>query len=171
MTPPTLHTDRLTLRPNRPEDFEAYAAFYASGRSRLRGGPLDRSDAWMVFAAEIGHWALRGYGFWAIEETATGSYCGQVGLWNPEGWPAPEVGWLMVDGHEGKGIAFEAAIEARRYAYDVLGWPKIASCIADGNTRSIRLAERMGAWLEQRTPREGRPDMLVYRHPKPEAVV
>jgi hypothetical protein len=33
-----------------------------------------------MFTAEIGHWFIRGYGFWAVEEKATGAYCGQVGL-------------------------------------------------------------------------------------------
>ncbi|MEM8752318.1 MAG: GNAT family N-acetyltransferase, partial [Pseudomonadota bacterium] len=102
---PVICTERLTLRPNRPEDFEAYAAFYASDRALLRGGIKSRADAWIQFAAEIGHWSLRGYGFWAVEETASGAYCGQVGLWNPEGWAAPEVGWLMMEGFEGKGYA------------------------------------------------------------------
>ncbi len=54
------------------------------------------------FSAEIGHWTLRGYGFWAVEETASGAYCGQVGLWNPEGWAEAEIGWLMMEGFEGK---------------------------------------------------------------------
>lgn len=168
-TPPVIRTERLTLRPNRPEDFDAYAAFYASDRARLRGGVKSREEAWIQFAAEIGHWTLRGYGFWAVEETSSGAYCGQVGLWNPEGWAAPEVGWLMVDGFEGRGYAHEAALRARRYAHETLGWTEVASCISDGNDRSIRLAERMGARLARRTARDGRPDHLVYVHPAPEA--
>jgi len=166
---PVLETPRLILRANRPEDFEPYAAFYASDRALLRGGIKSRYEAWVQFAAEIGHWALRGYGFWAVEEKATGDYCGQVGLWNPEGWPAPEVGWLMTGGKEGKSIAFEAACRARQYAFETLGWPEVASCISDGNTRSIRLAERMGARLDRRVPRPGRPDALIYLHPAPGA--
>lgn len=165
---PTLETERLILRPNRPEDFEAYAAFYASDRSRLRAfGPKSRQEAWIRFAAEIGHWPLRGYGFWAVEEKATGAFCGQVGLWNPEGWPAPEVGWMVWAEHEGKGYAYEAACRARTYAYEALGWAEVASCISDGNTRSIRLAERMGARFDRRVARPGKPDSLVYIHPKP----
>ena len=167
---PTIETERLILRPNRPEDFEPYAAFYASDRARLRGGPLDRAQAFRQFTSEIGHWSVRGYGFWAVEEKATSVYCGQVGHWYPEGWPAPEVGWLMMAESEGKGFAFEAAMRARDYAYETLGWPEVASCISDGNTRSIRLAESMGARLDRRMARPGLPDQLVYIHAKPEAV-
>ncbi|MEM7268764.1 MAG: GNAT family N-acetyltransferase [Pseudomonadota bacterium] len=168
MTPPILETERLIMRANKPEDFEAYASFYASDRALLRGGIKDREAAWYMFAAEIGHWSIRGYGFWAVEEKATGLYCGQVGLWNPEGWAAPEVGWLMMESSEGRGIAYEAALRARAYAYDDLGWEQAASCISDGNHRSIKLAERMGAKLGRRHPREGRPDHLVYLHPTAE---
>ena len=167
---PVIETERLILRPNRPEDFDAYAAFYATDRARLRGGVKTRAQAWIQFAAEIGHWSLRGYGFWAVENKAAGAYCGQVGLWNPEGWAEPEIGWLMMEGFEGKGYAHEAALRARAYAYNTLGWTRAASCISEGNDRSIRLAERMGATFDRRFPRDGMPDHLVYIHPAPEAL-
>ena len=166
---PVIQTQRLTLRPNRAEDFEPFAAFYATPRADMRGGRMTRAQAWRQFAAEIGHWTLRGYGFWAVDETATGAYCGQVGLWYPEGWAEPEIGWLMMEGFEGKGYAYEAALRARTYAYDTLGWTRAASCISDGNDRSIRLAERMGATFDRRFPREGMVDHLVYLHSGPEA--
>ena len=165
---PTLETERLILRPLRSEDFEEYEAFYQTERSHVRGGPLARDEAWRQFATEIGHWHLRGYGPWAIEEKATGAFCGLVSLWYPEGWPAPEVGWVVWAQHEGKGIAYEAAVRARAYAFDSLDWPQVASCIRDGNTRSIRLAERLGATLDRRIERSGLPDFLVYLHPQPE---
>jgi RimJ/RimL family protein N-acetyltransferase len=165
---PELETPRLRLRANRPEDFEAYAAFYASDRARLRGGPKGRYEAWIQFSAEIGHWAVRGYGFWAVEETATGAYCGQVGLWNPEGWPEPEVGWLVWAEHEGRGIAREAAEAARDHAFGALGWTRLASCISPGNDRSAALARRLGARLDRIAPGPtGRP-MEVWLHPTPE---
>ena len=166
---PVLETERLILRANRLADFEAYARFYTTDRAAYRGGIKTRTQAFLMFAAEVGHWSLRGYGMWALEERASGAYCGQVGLWNPEGWPAPEVGWLLMEGFEGRGYALEAALRARDYAYDVLGWTELASCIYVGNDSSIRLAERMGALVEARVPREGRPDMLIYRHPGPTA--
>lgn len=164
---PTIESDRLILRPVREGDFEPYAAFYETERSRGRGGPLTRSYAWDMFAAEIGHWYLRGYGFWAVDEKESGECCGLVGLYYPEGWPAPEVGYLVWESHEGKGIAYEASLRARDYAFEELGWQQIVSCILDGNTRSINLAERMGATFDRRVPRNGARDLLVYLHPEP----
>ena len=164
---PTLETERLVLRAPRADDFEAYAAFYRSERSANRGGPLDRVAAWREFSAEVGHWLLRGYGPWAVDEKASGAHCGMVGLWYPENWPAPEVGWLVWEAFEGRGIAFEAAVRARAYAFETLGWPQVASCIRETNMRSRRLAERLGARLDRRVTRPGRPDFLVYLHPRP----
>lgn len=168
VTIPTLETKRLVLRPPGAADFEAYATFYESERSRFRSGPLTRAQAWEAFAAEIGHWTLRGYGFWGVDLKETGDYCGMVGLYNPEGWPAPEVGWLVWEPFEGKGIAREAAARARQYAFDVLKWPEIASCIWEGNTRSIQLAERLGATLNRTVKRPDGRVFLVYKHPSPE---
>ena len=170
LTIPVIETERLVLREPRASDFETYAAFYATERSHLRGGPLGRNEAWESFAAEIGHWYLRGFGFWAVDEKASGDFCGMVGLYNPEGWPEPEVGWLVWEAFEGKGIAREAAVRARAFAFRSLGWNRIVSCISEGNDRSIKLAERLGAKFDRRVPRAGRPDQLVYVHPGPDEI-
>ena len=166
---PTLTTARLTLRGPRESDFEPLAAFFADApRSTGFGGPLDRNDAWRWFALSVGHWVLRGYGFWTVEETATGTPVGIVGLWAPEGWEEPELGWVMFETGEGKGYAYEAAMTARDWAYDTLGLTTLTSNIVPGNTRSEALAKRMGAWLEKtyQNPHMG-PDQM-FRHPGPD---
>lgn len=171
MDVPVIRTEHLTLREPRFSDFEDVAAFLASDRATGVGGPKDRYAAWTNFAAIMGHWQMYGYGLWGVEETDTGAYVGQIGLWTPEGWMAPEVGWWIVNaGFEGRGYAFEAAMRSRAYAYDTLGWSEAFSVIAPDNTRSIALAERMGATLdrEDSTP-SGKP-ALIYRHPAPEAL-
>lgn len=98
ITIPRLATERLTPREYRQSDFDAFADFYASSRSRFVGGPMPPELAWRALAVHLGHWSLRGFGFWAVEETATGRFCGHVGLWHPEGWPEPEVGWVLMGG-------------------------------------------------------------------------
>ena len=46
MIAPTLHTERLVLRPAVMADFDAYAAFLATDRARYMGGPHGRAKAW-----------------------------------------------------------------------------------------------------------------------------
>lgn len=167
ITIPTLETERLFLRALREDDFEAEAAFFESERSRLVGGPLPRDQVWRVVAGMIGHWALRGFGFWALEEKASGRYMGRVGLWQPEGWPGVEIGWTLMDHAEGKGFAFEAALVARRYAYEELELTALISLIEGSNTRSEALATRLGAKMGGAFTHPSGLPLNIWRHPGP----
>ena len=89
--------------------------------------------------------------------------------WFPADWPETEIGWIMFEGGEGKGYAFEAAEAARTHVFETLGWDTAVSYIDPHNARSIALAERLGAVRDDSAERP-HPDDLVYRHPKPEAV-
>ena len=170
-TIPTIETERLILRGLVENDFEAIAASFADAEySKGFGGPLNRSKAWRWFASVLGHWVLRGYGFWSVEEKATGAFLGNVGIWNPEGWPEPELGWMLNKSATGKGIAYEAAIAAREYAYGPLGMTTLISCIAPWNAPSIALAKRLGAEYESTYQNEMHGEMHIYRHPSPEAL-
>ncbi|RCW80001.1 GNAT family N-acetyltransferase [Paracoccus lutimaris] len=161
---PVLETQRLILREPRLADFDAYADFAASPRAGFVGGPMDRMQAWSRFAASTGHWILRGFGLWTIEDKATGAVAGRAGLIAHEGWPETELGWQIHDGFEGRGYAHEAAMAARSHACHVMGLPPMISLIAPANTRSRRLAERMGAVIERESELLGQP-CLIYRHP------
>ena len=165
---PELETERLRLRAPTAADFEHEAAFMATPRSAGVGGPATRAATWRSFASVIGHWVLRGFGFWAVEEKATGKYCGHVGLWFPEDWPEPEIGWTVMDHAEGRGIAHEAALASRTHAYGTLGWTTAISLIAPTNTRSQALAARLGAVRESLFEHESYGPMEIWRHPVPE---
>jgi RimJ/RimL family protein N-acetyltransferase len=166
---PTLLTPRVLLRAPAPADFEAYAAFYASDRAVYEDGPLDRSAAWGEFAASAAGWVLRGFGSFSLEDRGTGRYLGEAGLYQPPHYPEPEIGWILMAEAEGKGLAREAALAVRGWAYATLCLPTLVSYIDPRNVRSIRLAERLGAVLEPGAPSCG-PGALVYRHPAPGAL-
>ncbi|MDA3887491.1 MAG: GNAT family N-acetyltransferase [Allgaiera sp.] len=166
---PVIETDRLILRGPEGGDFDAFTKFYASERSTMNGGPLDPPQAWRAFATAIGHWTLRGYGMWSLVERSSGALVGRVGLWYPGGWPEPELGWTLYDGFEGRGLAQEAALAARSYAYDMLGLGPLISVIAPDNLRSIALARRLGATHERDWALPSGAPVWIYRHPDPEA--
>ncbi len=166
---PTVEAEHLVLRGPEPGDFEPIAEFFADeGRSWGFGGPQTRNQAWRWFASSIGHWVLHGFGFWTIVEKANGQPSGITGIWGPEGWPEPELGWVLFAGAEGRGIAFEAATAARAHAYAHFGLKTLSSNIIPGNTRSIALAERMGATYERSFKNVTHGTELVYRHPAPD---
>lgn len=155
------------MRPWRDEDLDAFAEFCADEEStRYLGGVCNRADAWRRMAVIAGHWALRGYGIWVIEDKATGAFAGYSGLWNPEGWPGPEVTWSVCAPFRRRGYAVEAARRARDFAYDELEWPTAVSVIHPDNAASRHVAVRVGAVLEKRTELKGSP-VDVFRHPGP----
>lgn len=166
MTPPVIETERLTLRGHVMDDWEPMADFYASERSRFVGGPLSRNWAWYGFAADVGSWALLGFGGLAITDRVSGAFLGQVSFSKPPHSPERELGWLVVEAAEGRGIAYEAVTAARAYAFETLGWPRVVSFIQPDNRRSLALAQRLGAvydpFAESITEDRG-----VFRHPAP----
>ena len=152
----------------RPADFPAYAAFYASDRSVYEDGPLARAAAWKEFATSAGAWVLHGFGSLSIEDRATGRYLGEAGIYHPAHFPEPELGWMLVAEAEGRGIAHEAALALRAWAYAQLRPGRRSSATSTpGNARSIRLAERLGARLDPRHADPCEPGAVVYRHPGP----
>jgi len=164
---PTLTTDRLILRAPREGDFPAMLAFNDSPRAGFVGGGGDRQKVWRNLMANIGHWALRGYGFYSVD-TKAGDFIGRVGVIYHDGWDEPELAWHLFDGFEGQGYAFEAALVARAdYHARITHQPPI-SYIDVTNTRSEALAKRLGASIE-RTLNDDKGHHHVYRHPAPEA--
>jgi RimJ/RimL family protein N-acetyltransferase len=120
-------------------------------------------------AMYLGHWVLRGYGLWALQDKASGQWAGWCGPWNPEGWPEQEISWALAKSFHGRGYATEAALRARDFAYRELGWPTAVSYIAAENTPSQRVAARLGATFEGPGQLREKP-VGVYRHPGPSAL-
>jgi len=145
-----IETERLILREIDPErDFEGWARTHADEETvRFTGGKiLDRNTAWRNMASVIGHWHIRGYGFFSVESKETGAWVGRVGPWYPMGWPAPEIGWTILREHWGNGYATEAAQASLDYVFNTLGWPSVIHAILVGNEASIAVAEKLGSTL------------------------
>jgi RimJ/RimL family protein N-acetyltransferase len=164
----TLETERLIMRMWRDADFEEYAKLCADPEvMRFLGGKVfDRTEAWRQMASMIGHWYLRGYGIWAVEEKDSGRLAGRIGCINPEGWPGFEVGWTLKREFWGKGYATEAGRRAIEYGFTELDKPHIISLIHPENRASIRVAERLGETLEGNA-RVFETDVLVYGIDRP----
>jgi RimJ/RimL family protein N-acetyltransferase len=160
----TLETERLILRMFRQDDLDGYAAMCADEevmRYIGEGKAVDRVAAWRQMAMMLGQWCLKGHGQFALEERATGVLLGRAGYFEPEGWPGFELGWLLRRESWGKGYATEATRLLLRHAFEAMGRERVISLIRPANTRSIRVAERLGERLEGRTEIFGL-EALVY---------
>lgn len=165
---PTLTTDRLLLRPFRHADFDAFAAMSADPEGmKFIGGPQEREVAHRSFCAMFGHWWYRGYGFWGVEERATGVLVGRAGLNHWEGYPGLEVGYGFNPSSWGKGYATEAAARCLRYAHEVVGARGVISLIDLGNVASEKVVKKLGARRDRTILNRGK-ELNVWVHRDPQ---
>ncbi|MCU0683877.1 MAG: GNAT family N-acetyltransferase [Polyangiaceae bacterium] len=165
---PLVETERLLLRGHRLDDFEPLAALWTDASITRQIGlpPSTRGDSWGRLLRYVGHWTLLGYGFWAIEEKASGRYAGEIGFADfqraltPPVSDAPEMGWVLAPWAQGRGYASEAARAAFRWGAAHFG-PVTTRCLIDPtNLASIRVAETCGFRDTGRPAWEGAATML-----------
>ena len=167
LVPDTIETERLRLRQFALADMDALGEMLADADvTRYIGGQvIKRLDVWGNMARVLGHWTLRGYGLYAVEEKSSGKLVGRIGLLNPETWPDIEIAWTLNKPYWGRGFATEAARAAGRVGFNVLRAARLISLINPNNAPSIRVAERLGAVREGMTDFFGPEDKVyVYRH-------
>lgn len=161
-----LETDRLILRMFTKNDINQYAKICADGevmRYIGKGETLSKEDAWWEVAGFLGHWQLKGYGMWALEEKQSGELIGRVGFLYPEGWPGFEIGWLLGREYWGKGYATEAAEAALVFGCQGEFHEKIISLVYPANNRSIRIVEKIGGQFDKTITMLGS-DVSVYHY-------
>ncbi|MFQ5563899.1 MAG: GNAT family N-acetyltransferase [Parvularculaceae bacterium] len=144
-----IETDRLRLRRPEAGDADFYCAMMADPDvARFLtpdGKPQSRADAWRGFASWLGHWTIRGYGFFSLEDKTTGALVGRAGPWRPESWPGLECGWAIARPYWGKGYAPEAAVAAVNWIFDQFpDLSRIISLIDPKNANSQAVARKIG---------------------------
>lgn len=165
--PERLETGRLVLRMFVEDDWRALHEHYSDAectRFTFRRA-LTEAATWRAMASMAGHWQLRGYGPYALEEKSTQTVLGTVGLWYPLEWPEPEIKWALARRHWGQGYASEAVRAVQRMARDCLPELHLISLIDSRNEASIGLARAVGATLEREIEFAGAP-FHIYRHPR-----
>lgn len=168
---PVLETERLRLRGHVLSDFESSARMWAdAGVTRHIGGrPSTREESWRRFMTFPGHWMLMGYGYWLIEERASGAYVGDGGFatfhrdLGAYSFDAPEQGWALTPAMHGKGYATEAAQAMLRWAVQHFRRTDFVCMISPENAPSIRVAEKLGYREFARTDYKGEPSILLRR--------
>lgn len=140
---------------------EAFWAFYQSPRAQMMDRPQTKTHLWYGFASETGSWALVGMGGWAVD--LNDEIIGQITVTQPPHFAEPEIGWMLFDGFEGQGYAFEAAELALSYSRQSIKPTSLVSYIDAANTRSIALAKRLGGVLDDSAEKHDAED-VVYRY-------
>jgi RimJ/RimL family protein N-acetyltransferase len=153
LPPVTIETLRLRLRLPQGSDAGPLAEIHSDPEISpyvLGGVPpvVGLEVAWRNIAMLVGHWHIRGFGPWVVEDRLNREVVGRVGFWAPDGWPGIELTWLIRRSHWNSGLATEAASAALTWADRTLSTKRIISLIHPDNVRSIRVATKIGEQLE-----------------------
>lgn len=168
---PVIETARLRLRAHRVEDHAERVAMWSDPEvTRYIGGrPFGAEEVWRRFLQYIGLWYVLGYGYWAVEEKATGRFIGDVGFadlgreMEPSLRGMLEFGWALAPHAHGKGYASEAVAAAMAWGEQHFGSLRAVCIIAPDNLPSIRVAEKAGFTLWQETTYHDTPTLVFSR--------
>lgn len=133
------------------------------------GQPVSVEDSWNRLVRYIGHWAVNGYGLWAVDELETGRFVGDVGLFEGRRGlgerfdSAPEAGWVLMPLGHGKGYAREAMNAALRWGEAEHKWQRTVCMIDPENVPSLKTAEALGYAAFDRQPYKGKDILLLER--------
>lgn len=163
--PLTLQTRRLQLRQFVHEDWPAMHQHYSDLECTRYtfGRALSEGESWRAMASLLGHWALRGYGPYALVHKEWQQVVGTVGLWYPNDWPEPEIKWALTRRYWGQGFASEAVRAVQHMLAEHWPGPPLISFIHSENQPSAQLALAVGAHLEREVSFRGAP-WHIYRH-------
>lgn len=147
---PRLETERLILRAHEIKDFETLWAIWANPVTvrYTSGHPSTEAQSWARLLNYRGHWALIGYGYWAVEEKSSRKYIGEIGFadfkrdMTPSINGIPELGWILAPEVHGLGYATEGVQAALDWGREYLPSKKVACIINTKNTASIRVADK-----------------------------
>lgn len=171
MSAPTLTTARLTMTPPRLADFEDSRAMWADPLviRHVGGRPFTEEESWTRLMRARGLWEVLGFGYWAVRETSTGRYVGEVGFADlrrelePSLFGLPEMGWVLAAWSHGQGFGTEAVRAGLSWIDETLA-PPVVPCIIDvENTPSIALATKVGFTLKTHANFKGAPIVVMER--------
>ena len=150
---------RVSLREHVESDLDAYHAWrgdravmrFLSWRSRSR----EQSRASLADAIAEQSRADRTKCFLAVERLADGAIAGDVGLDLREDGEVG-IGWFLLPGFQGEGIATEAAGLLIRFAFERLGFRAVVASCDSENRASSRVMRKLGMTKVTEHPRESR---------------
>ena len=175
---PVIETERLRLRGHRLTDFAANLELWNDPLvyRHITGKPAKASEVWARLMRYSGHWALLGYGYWAIEDKASGRFVGEAGFADykreiePPMTGMPEIGWVLSPSVHGKGYGGEAVAAAVAWGDAHFGDRATACICAPENEPSLRIAAKFGYREKLRTTYLGDPTIMFVREPAKSSV-
>jgi [ribosomal protein S5]-alanine N-acetyltransferase len=148
-----LQTSRLLLREFTLEDADALALVLSNPETmHYYPAPYDRAGVEQWIERNRQRYRDDGVGLWAVELKKTQELIGDCGITRQqvEGERLYEIGYHLRHDFWGQGLATEAAVACRDWAFTHLKTGRLISLIRPENLPSRRVAERVGlaVWKE-----------------------
>lgn len=157
-----LETKRLSLRKMTVDDLEAVHAFMGDPEVMefSKNGPNSIEET-KEYIQNFGPKSYEKYGFghWLIVHKEDKKVIGFAGLavFEVDGTNEIELGFRFLKDYWGRGLASEITEAVRNYAFDKLALNHFISIIEGANTRSLRVAEKLGMKYEKDSIMFGKP--------------
>jgi len=135
----------------------------------IGGRPSTPQQTWVRIVGYRGHWVLRNYGYWAIEEKSTGRFIGELGFADFKRdivaamRDVPELGFALVSSEHGKGYATEAVHAALQWGDVHLPSKRTVCLVNEANAASLRIVGNAGYREFNRTNFNDSPVILLER--------
>jgi len=178
-----IETKRLILRKMIMDDLDDLLLIFTDPKVMASfGGVLfDREKMEKWVKRNLDHQDRYGYGLFSVILKEKDELVGDCGLEHTEvdGSPEVELGYDFRSAYWNRGLATEAAMAVRDYAFEKLGLSRLISLIRTHNKASMRVADKIGMVREKEwttadikyyvysQSREGRKAANRHRSPSP----
>ena len=158
-------TPRLTLRYFNPNDLDALTPILADPKVMRYSisGVKTRSQTAEFINWMLSNYAKYGLGLYAAihqQDRCLIGYCGLL-VWYFEEIQEIEIGYRLATKYWGRGLATEAAVAVRNYAWEKLNLNRLISLVEPANVRSVRVIDKLGMKYEKNIVLQGL-DVAVY---------
>lgn len=160
-----LYTDRLVLQPFDPSELDVFI--------KINTDPFVRRFVWdgMIMSAEVlkgvfeksaQHFAEDRWGLWKMMTQENNTLVGYSGLWPFYDEPQPQLLYILLEEHTGKGYATEASRKIIDYAFRELKFRYLIASLDKPNTASQKVCERLNFTFLYEKEINGNP-LLFYK--------
>jgi RimJ/RimL family protein N-acetyltransferase len=135
----------------------------------IGGRPSTEQQTWMRLLSYVGHWVLRGFGYWAIEERVSDDFVGEVGFadFKRDIGAAmkgrPELGFVLASRFHGRRYATESVLAVLNWADAHLPETSTVCLVNPQNLASLRVTEKCGYTVFERGVYNDRPALFLSR--------
>ena len=148
-----IETKRLILRKMTKDDLDDLLLIFTDPKvmASFGGDLFDREQMEKWVKRNLDHQDRHGYGIFSVILKENNELVGALGLHHMQvdGSPEVELGYDFRSAYWNRGLATEAAMAVRDFAFGQLGLPRLISLIRTHNKASMRVAEKMGMTKEK----------------------